>query len=484
MKNNKNKFYTTENELLNDLIIMAETNSFIRPELHAKYNTKRGLRNRDGTGVLIGLTEIGEVHAYIINDGEKIPQEGRLYYRGIEINDLVKGFQEEKRHGFEETCFLLLFGNLPTAVQLEHFQKWLRESRTLPEGFTEDMILKAPSRDIMNKLARSVLAMYSYDENAEDTSVANVLRQCIELIACFPTMVAYAYQAKEHFYGNKSLYIHNPQENLNPSENFLYMIRPDNQYSELEAEILDLSLILHAEHGGGNNSTFTTHVVSSTDTDTYAVIAAAIGSLKGAKHGGANKKVIQMIDDIKTHVKNWDDEKEVEDYLVKILRKEAFDKSGLIYGIGHAVYTLSDPRTLLLKEKAESLSKVKGMEREYRLYNTIEKIAPRLIAEERKISREIAINVDFYSGFVYKMLNIPVDLFTPIFAMARIAGWSAHRIEEIVSGGKVIRPAYKNVMPKSRFIPLKNRMVKTFSEQDLSAIKKAIYQAQREDLSS
>ncbi len=483
MRLNPSNFSLLESELFNELSSLAETNSFIKPEMYGKYNTKRGLRNSDGTGVLIGLTEIGEVHAYIIDEGEKIPQDGRLYYRGIEINDLVKGLQREQRHGFDEACFLLLFGKLPTAVQLEHFQKWMRESRTLPDGFTEDMILKAPSRDIMNKLARSVLACYSYDENAEDTSVANVLRQCIELIACFPTMVAYAYQAREHFYGDKSLYIHKPQEDLSPSENFLHMIRPDNQYNEQEAEILDLNLILHAEHGGGNNSAFTTHVVSSTDTDTYSVIAAAIGSLKGSKHGGANKKVIQMMEDIKANVSHWDDEKELEEYLVKILRKKAFDGKGLIYGIGHAVYTLSDPRTILLKEKAELLSQAKGMEEEYRLYNTIEKIAPLVIAEERNVAKEIAINVDFYSGFVYKMLNIPVELFTPIFAMSRIAGWSAHRIEEIVSGGKVIRPAYKNVMPKSRYIPLDKRTIESFSDQDLSAIKKAIYQAERKDLS-
>ena len=443
--------------LFNELTTMAEINSYISPELHGKFNTKRGLRNNDGTGVLIGLTEIGEVHAYIINDEEKIPQEGRLYYRGFEVNDLVRGFQEEQRHGFDETCFLLLFGKLPTASKLEYFQELLGESRNLPDGFTEDMILKAPSRDIMNKLARSVLACYSYDENAEDTGVLNVLRQSIELIARFPTMAAYAYQARAHNFSNKSLYIHNPKKNLSPSENFLHMIRPDNQYSKLEAEILDLNLILHAEHGGGNNSTFTTHVVSSTDTDTYSTIAAAIGSLKGVKHGGANIKVFNMVEEIKANVRRWDNEREIEDYLVKIIRKKAYDGNGLIYGIGHAVYTLSDPRALLLKEKAGALSLEKGMEEEYNLYNLIEKTAPLVIAEEKKIDKAMATNVDFYSGFVYKMLNIPVELFTPIFAMSRIAGWSAHRIEEIVSGGRVIRPAYKSVIPKSAYIPLHHR---------------------------
>ncbi len=446
-----------EHALFNEFTTMAQINSYIDPELHGKYNTKRGLRNKDGTGVLIGLTEIGEVHAYIISDGEKIPQEGRLYYRGIEVNALVRGFQEEQRHGFDETCFLLLFGKLPAARELDHFKELLWTSRSLPDGFTEDMILKAPSRDIMNKLARSVLACYSYDENAEDTDVPNVLRQSIELIARFPTMAAYAYQARAHNFGKQSLYIHNPQKNLSPSENFLYMIRPDNQYSELEAEVLDLNLILHAEHGGGNNSAFTTHVVSSTDTDTYSTIAAAIGSLKGTKHGGANIKVFNMVEDIKTNVQHWDNEKEIEDYLVKIIRKEAFDRSGLIYGIGHAVYTLSDPRALLLREKASALSLEKDMTEEYNLYNTIEEIAPLVIAEEKKFDKAMATNVDFYSGFVYKMLNIPVELFTPIFAMSRIAGWSAHRIEEIVSGGRVIRPAYKNVMPKSTYIPLSHR---------------------------
>ncbi len=446
-----------KHDLFTELASTAERNSYINPQLYEKYNTKRGLRNSDGTGVLIGLTEIGEVRAYILDEGEIVPQEGKLYYRGVEIKDMVRGFQEEQRHGFDDICFLLLFGKLPNATELKHFRELLGESRTLPAGFNEDMILKAPSKDIMNKLARSVLVAYSYDEEAEETSVANVLRQSIELIARFPTMAAYGYQARAHFFGDKSLYIHKPQKDLSPSENFLHMIRPDNQYSKLEAEILDLTLILHAEHGGGNNSAFTTHVISSTDTDTYSVIAAAIGALKGSKHGGANIKVINMIEDIKKHVHSWNNEKEIEDYLVKIIRKKAFDGKGLIYGIGHAVYTLSDPRALLLKEKARELSHEKGMDEEYMLYSVIEKIAPRVIAEELNIDKPIPVNVDFFSGFVYQMLNIPVELFTPIFAMSRIPGWSAHRIEEIVSGGKIIRPAYKNVMPKSSYIPLEQR---------------------------
>jgi citrate synthase len=443
--------------IFQEMALAAENNSNIDPQLHERFNTKRGLRNSDGTGVLVGLTAIGDVHSYIMDEQEKIPVEGRLYYRGIEINDLVKGFQKEKRHGFDEVCYLLLFGQLPTDEQLNYFKQMVYESRLLPESFTEDMILKAPSRDIMNQLARSVLTCYSYDDNADDTSVSNVLRQSIELIARMPTLAAYGFQAKEYFFNNHSLYIHKPRQDLSPSENFLHMIRPDNQYSELEADILDLNLILHAEHGGGNNSAFTTHVVSSTNTDTYSTIAAAIGALKGSKHGGANIKVMGMMNDIKENVKNWDSEREIEDYLVKILRKEVFDRKGLLYGIGHAVYTLSDPRELLLKEKAGELSREKNMQEEYGLYNLVEKLAPQVLAGVKNITQPIAINVDFYSGFVYKMLNIPSDLYTPIFAMARIAGWSAHRIEEIVSGGKVIRPAYKSVRKRRSYIPLKER---------------------------
>lgn len=441
-----------------DWASLVEKNNHIYLDLYTKYDTKRGLRNIDGTGVLVGLTEIGDVHAYIINDqGERVPVDGKLFYRGIEINELVKGFQQEKRHGFEEICYLLLFGELPTPQELNYFQETLAENRLLPNGFTEDMILKAPSQNIMNKLARSVLASYSYDPNPDENSLENVLRQSIELIARFPTMVAYGYQAKAHYYGNKSLYIHNPRKDLSLSENFLYMVRPDNNYSELEAEVLDLSLMLHAEHGGGNNSAFTTHVVSSADTDTYSVIAAAVGSLKGFKHGGANIKVMGMINEIKANVKDWEDEEEVAAYLKKILNKEAFDRKGLIYGIGHAVYSLSDPRARLLKEKAAELSREKEMQKEFNLYATVEKMAPRVITAERKMYRPIAANVDLYSGFVYKMLGIPTALYTPIFAIARISGWAAHRLEEIVSGGRIIRPAYKNVATKSHYVPLAKR---------------------------
>lgn len=446
-----------ERTFLDGLSLLAEKNNYIDPELYEKYNVKRGLRNKDGTGVLVGLTEIGEVHGYILDEGERLPDKGRLLYRGIDVWDIVHGFQKENRYGFEEVCYLLIFGELPDRRSLQEFTNLLAEKRNLPEGFVEDMILKAPSRDIMNKLARSVLASYSYDENPDDTSIRNVVRQSIELIARFPIMAAYGYQAKCHYYDNKSLYIHLPQKELGTAENFLHMIRSDNQYTKLEAELLDLALVLHAEHGGGNNSTFTVHVVASTGTDIYSVIAAAVGSLKGPKHGGANIKVMEMMDDIKENVKDWKDEEEVKYYLAKILRKEAFDRKGLIYGLGHAVYTLSDPRAVLLKEKAAELAKAKNMEEEFNLYLTIEKVAPEVFAAEKQADKIIAPNVDFYSGFVYKMLNIPVELYTPIFAIARISGWCAHLIEELVSGGRIIRPAYKNVLPKRSYIPLDQR---------------------------
>jgi citrate synthase len=442
---------------LERLAALAEKNNYIEPTLYEKYNVKRGLRNSDGTGVLVGLTEIGEVHGYILDEGERIPDQGRLLYRGIDIWDIVTNFQAEGRFGFEEVSYLLLFGELPNRQDLVNFSNLLAENRSLPDGFVEDMILKAPSNDIMNKLARSVLASYSYDKNPDDLSIKNVVRQSIELIARFPIMVAYGYQAKAHYHGNQSLYIHLPQKELSTAENFLYMIRPNNQYSRLEAELLDLALVLHAEHGGGNNSTFTVHVVSSTGTDIYSVIAAAVGSLKGPKHGGANIKVMEMMDDIKNNVKDWADEEEVKYYLTKILNKEAFDKKGLIYGLGHAVYTLSDPRAVLLKAKAAELAKEKNMEDEFGLYLTIEKVGPELFASKKGNEKIIAPNVDFYSGFVYKMLNIPVELYTPIFAIARISGWCAHLLEELVSGGRIIRPAYKNVIGKRKYIPLEQR---------------------------
>ena len=444
-------------DFLKELRLLAETNNFIPIELHKQYNTKRGLRNNDGTGVLVGLTRIGDVVGYYFEDGKKMPMEGRLFYRGIDVEDIVNGFQTDNRFGFEETSYLLLFGKLPDAPQLKKFDELLGSHRELPEGFAEDMIFKAPSIDIMNKLARSVLASYSYDEDPDNISVENVLRQCIELIARFPSFIAYAYQAKCHYHNGESLHIHYPQEELSTAENILSMIRPDNKFTKLEAEILDLSLVLHAEHGGGNNSSFTTHVVTSSGTDTYSAIAAAIGSLKGPKHGGANAKVMAMMEDIKANVQNWSNEREIAHYLRKILFREAFDGSGLIYGMGHAVYTISDPRAVLLKEKAEQLAQVTGMEEEFQLYKSVEKLSPQVFCEEKKDTKTISANVDFYSGFVYKMLDIPEDLYTPIFAMARMPGWAAHRIEELISGGRIIRPAYKNVLSNGNYVPLKQR---------------------------
>ena len=437
--------------------VLAERHNSISPELHKRYNTKRGLRNEDGTGVLIGLTEIGEVHGYIIDDQERVPAEGLLLYRGYDLREVVLGFQRDRRFGFEEVAYLLLFGVLPTQEELASFRGLLGENRSLPDNFTEDMILRAPSNDIMNKLARSVLSAYSYDEDAEDLSIRNVLRQSIELIARFPTMVAYGFQAKRHYYHNESLFIHAPDPELSTAENLLQLIRIRRDYTPLEAETLDLALVLHAEHGGGNNSAFTVHVVSSAATDTYSAIAAAVGSLKGAKHGGANAKVMAMMEDIKANVSDWSSEREVGAYLRKILRKEAFDGTGLIYGMGHAVYTLSDPRAVLLKAKARELAAEKEHSAEFALYELIERILPEIFKDEKGTDRPIAPNVDFYSGFVYKILSIPRELNTPIFAIGRVAGWCAHRIEEIVSGGRIIRPAYKNVVGRNRYTPMSDR---------------------------
>ncbi len=445
------------NHQLEELTKLAEGRNKIPPELYRKYQVKRGLRNEDGSGVLVGLTEIGDVHGFIFDEGVKIPVDGRLTYRGIRIDDIVACFQKEKRYGFEEVCYLLLFGELPTETQLNQFNALLGVNRELPDGFTENMILKNPSNDIMNKLGRSVLVSYSYDPNPDDISVKNVLRQSIELIARFPTMAAYGYQAKSHYFQGKSLFIHKPRKELSTSQNLLHMIRADSKYTRLESETLDLSLVLHAEHGGGNNSSFTTHVVTSTGTDTYSAIAAAVGSLKGPLHGGANKKVMGMMANIKSHVQDWKDEEEIEAYLGKIVRKKVYDRTGLIYGIGHAVYTISDPRAVLLKRKAKVLAKEKSLEHEYDLYDRVARLAPLVLKRERNSEKTVAPNVDFYSGFVYKMLNIPDELYTPIFTMARIAGWSAHRIEEIISGSRIIRPAYRNVFIPREYIPLAQR---------------------------
>lgn len=445
-------------ELTEDILTLSslcKKNAPINPELYSKYDVKRGLRDKNGTGVLTGLTEIGEVKSYTIDDGEIIPCEGKLYYHGVDLEDLVDGFTRAKRFGFEETTYLLLFGELPTAEQLEMFRKVLSDYRSLPTSFVRDIIMKAPSQDMMNTLARSVLTMYAYDERPDDTSVENVVRQCLQLIAMFPLMSVYGYQACNHYLKGHSLYIHTPPAELSTAETILFTLRSNQQYSNLEARILDLCLVVQAEHGGGNNSTFTTHVVSSSGTDTYSTIAAALGSLKGPRHGGANRKVVEMFNDIKNNVEDWTDEKQVTEYLKKILNKEAFDRSGLIYGIGHAVYTLSDPRTMVLKKFVRPLAEEKGRMKEFALYELIERIAPSLLSEKRQ--RAVSANVDFYSGFIYSMLDLPLELYTPIFAIARISGWSAHRIEDIVNAGKIIRPAYKNVAKHTKYVELDDR---------------------------
>jgi len=426
-------------------------------ELYGKYNVKRGLRNSNGSGVLVGLTKVGDVHGYLLDEGEKIPDEGVLRYRGVNVADIVNGCEADDRFGFEEVVYLLLFGKLPTESELCEFTQYLGTKRRLPQNFTEDMILKAPSSDIMNKLARSVLASYSYDENPDDISVENVLRQSFELIARFPAMIAHAYQAKSHYYDGKSLILHAPCENLSTAENFLYMMRPNNEFTPTEAHLLDLALMLHAEHGGGNNSTFTTHVLSSSGTDTYSTMAAAIGSLKGPKHGGANAKVMGMIEDFKNNITDITDEKQIREHIIKLYRKESYDHSGLVYGIGHAIYTKSDPRTVLLRKNAGILAKEKHMEDELYMYDLIAKNAIELFNEITGKQKDLAINVDFYSGFVYKMLNIPPEVYTPIFAMSRIAGWCAHRIEEIMVSDKIIRPAYKNVYKGKEYTNIADR---------------------------
>jgi len=446
-----------EGEFLERYSVVAERNNLFDQTYFEKFNVKRGLRNADGSGVVVGLTEIGEVHGYVIDEGEKSDAFGRLRYRGYDIKDLVGGFQKEKRFGFEETAFLLLFGTLPKKNELEDFSMFLGSLRTLPNGFVEDVILRFPSPDIMNQLARSVLFTYSFDPNPEDYSIKNILRQSVELISRFPSYVAYSYQAKRHYYDHKSLNIHHPQPGLSTAENFLYMVRPDNSFTPLEAEILDLALVLHAEHGGGNNSTFAIRLVSSAGTDTYSAMGSSIGSLKGIKHGGANIKVMKMIDDIKANCPHWDDPDALSDYLKRMVRKDAFDKTGLIYGMGHAVYTLSDPRAELLKDKAQELAAEKGLMKNFELYENIERLTPGVMLEVKGSTKAICANVDLYSGFVYEMLNIPRELYTPIFAMARVAGWSAHRIEEIVSGGKIIRPAYKNVSEKYEYLEVDAR---------------------------
>jgi len=431
--------------------------SIIDSELYTKYEVKRGLRDISGKGVLAGLTDISEVRSYTVIDNDMIPCEGKLYYHGVDVEDLVKGFMEDERFGFEEATYLLLFGNLPTKSQLIDFTETLAHYRSLPPTFVRDVIMKKPSQDMMNTLARSVLTLYSYDEKADDTSIPNVLRQCLQLISTFPLLSVYGYQAYNHYHHGSSLVIHPPLPELSTAENILSMLRPNKKYTTLEAKILDLALVLHMEHGGGNNSSFTTHVVSSSGTDTYSAIAASLGSLKGPKHGGANIKVVRMFDDMKEKVKNWEDEEEVKMYLKALLNKEAFDRAGLIYGMGHAVYSLSDPRANIFKGFVEHLSKEKDRIQEFMLYSMVERLAPVVIGEERKIYKGVSANVDFYSGFVYSMLDLPPELFTPIFAIARIVGWSAHRIEELANNGKIIRPAYKSVAKHKKYENLSDR---------------------------
>jgi len=441
---------------LTPYVSYLEQNNMIPNELYIEYNVKRGLRNADGTGVLVGLTHIGEVHGYVMDEGVPVPVEGRLRYRGIDISDLVQGFQSEHRYGFEETVFLLLFGKLPSRKELEEFSNLLKHYRHLPDGFKENIILKSPSRDIMNLLTREVSALYAYDPQPDDISIANVLDQSLRLLAQFPAMVAYGYHAKRHYYEKESLYLHHQDENLAHVENFLSLLRPNREFDPIEAQILDLAFVLHAEHGGGNNSTFTLHVVSSTNTDTYSAIVAALCSLKGPRHGGANAEVVNMMDDVKKEIKDWTNENQIKDYIRRLLNKEAYDRRGLIYGMGHAVYSLSDPRAILLKKKAEELARYKKREEEFQLYNLFEHYSKQLFAEKVK-NKLICANVDFYAGFVYDMLGIPRELYTPIFALSRMAGWTAHRLEELIAGGRIIRPAYKCIAPPQPYIPLDKR---------------------------
>lgn len=443
-------------EQISALSKLANQSTVINSSYYEKYDVKRGLRDINGTGVLAGLTEISDIISFEEKDGEKKPIEGELYYRGIDIKRLVEGFVKEKRFGFEETVYLLLFGSLPTEKQLSSFSSLLVTLRKIPKSFVRDIIMKAPSADMMNSLARSVLSLYSYDHKADDIGMSNVLRQCLQLIAQLPAIAVYSYQVNEYYNNNNSLIIHQSDDNLSTAENILHLLRPDSAYSELEARLLDLCLVLHAEHGGGNNSTFTTHVVSSAGSDTYSVIAASLGSLKGPRHGGANIKVVRMFDDIKNNVPSGD-EGELKDYLAKILKKEAFDRAGLIYGMGHAVYSLSDPRADILREYVKLLASEKRLDKEYELYEKIERLAPEVIADKRKIYKGVCPNIDFYSGFVYRMLGLPLGLFTPMFAVSRMAGWSAHRIEELANKGKIIRPGYVGIAKKQQYIPLKER---------------------------
>ncbi len=449
--------YSEVTQYIRELADISCNNNHITPDLYATHDVKRGLRDINGNGVVAGLTEISRIKSKDKDEnGNEISCEGQLFYRGINVRDIVSGFLSDHRAGFEETVYLLLFSKLPNDKELSDFTEQLSAYRSLPPSFVRDMILKAPGKDMMNILSRCVLALYAYDENPDDISVPNVLRQCLQLIAEFPLLAVYAYQSYQHYHQNNSLFIHYPKPEYNTAENLLYILREDGLFTSLEAKLLDLALVLHAEHGGGNNSTFTTHVVTSSGTDTYAAVSAALGSLKGPRHGGANIKVMQMFDDMKASI-DTTSESEISDYLTRLLDKQAFDNAGLIYGMGHAVYSLSDPRADILRTYARQLSEEKGMREEYKLYETVERLAPKIIAGKRKMYKGVSANVDFYSGMVYKMLGLPYEMFTPIFAVARIAGWSAHRIEEIQNAGKIIRPAYINVKDETKYVPLSMR---------------------------
>lgn len=448
-------------EITPEIIRLAKLSNdagVIDSELFTKYDVKRGLRDLNGKGVLAGLTNISDVRATEMVDGVSVPTHGRLFYRGYDVENLVHGFTSDNRFGFEEVAYLLLFGTLPAAKELADFKTLLSGYRTLPTSFVRDIIMKAPSKDMMNTLARSVLTLYSYDEKADDTSLPNVLRQCLQLISLFPLLSIYGYQAYSHYHDGNSLFIHSPLPELSTAENILHILRPDSSYTPLEAKILDVALVLHMEHGGGNNSTFTTHVITSSLTDTYSTMAAALASLKGPRHGGANIKVVQMFDDMMNAVDDWEDETKVKDYLNKVLNKEAFDHSGLIYGVGHAIYSKSDPRAKVFKRFVGKLSEEKGLSKEFNLYSMVERLAPEVISAQRPIYKGVSVNVDFYSGFVYKMLGLPTELYTPIFAIARIVGWSAHRMEELANNGKIIRPAYRPIQEgEASYIPMCER---------------------------
>ena len=452
------KSYSEITPYIRRMAELSGKNNHIQPEMYQKYNVKRGLRDVDGNGVVTGLTEISRIESKkTLPDGSVVPCEGRLFYRGVDIKDFTRGFMQEQRFGFEEAIYLLLFADLPTSAQLTEFEKQMEGYCSLPPSFVRDMILKAPSKDMMNVLSRCVLALYSYDENPDDISIPNVLRQCLQLIAMFPLLAVYGYHAYNYYVNGDSMYIHRPQPELSTAENLLQMLRPDRSYTPLEAHVLDTALLLHMEHGGGNNSTFTTRVVTSSGSDTYSVMAAALCSLKGPKHGGANIKVVEMVNHIRETIRDETDEDEVKDYLGKILDKQAFDHKGLIYGMGHAVYSLSDPRAVVFKSFVQQLAEAKGRKKDFDFYNMIERLAPQVIAEKRHIYKGVSTNVDFYSGFVYNMLDIPLELYTPIFAIARIVGWSAHRMEELVNVDKIIRPAYESIMEPREYIPLEKR---------------------------